>query len=328
MAQRITMTGIEPLGSTHPVPHVGARRPRMAPGEFSIGAVLWAGLAFYSISQGYADDRAPLVILGASGLAAMVVGVVWPIVVLRRIAVAVLGPNDATVGGVIRFRVSLSGRGSNLAVRWLDPVGEWMYADAPCIGEVPVIAARRGVIRNVHLEVKCGGPMNVFVRHRHASIPLGSPVFIAPRALHFAVEGQTEAADGGVAGEATARAAESVRSTRPYVAGDAPRIVHWASTARTGDIVVREFDPPGQRGVAIVVDLRGGSDPDVEAAASRASGAARELLQNGTACLLITCGSDPIEVHDNRMIDRALANALIGEPGPVPPGWHAVVIHP
>ena len=115
------MTGLEAAPSAHPVPDVAPRRPRMAPGEFTVGAVLWAGMAFYSISQGFADDRAPLVILGATGVAAMIVGVVWPIVVLRRVRVVVHGPTDATAGSLIRFTVALVGRGSNLAVRWLDP---------------------------------------------------------------------------------------------------------------------------------------------------------------------------------------------------------------
>ena len=300
----------------------------MAPGEFTVGAVLWAGMAFYSISQGFADDRAPLVILGATGVAAMIVGVVWPIVVLRRVRVVVHGPTDATTGSLIRFTVALVGRGSNLAVRWLDPVGEWIHGDAPSVGEVPVIASRRGVVQRVRVEVKCTGPMNIFVRYRHASMMLETPLYIAPAVLPYEVLDDVATHHDVARIVHSSLATESVRSTRPYVVGDSPRVVHWASTARTGEIVVREFDPPAQAGVAIVVDLRGGTDVDIEVAASRASGAARGLLGRGLACMLVTCGTEPTEIRDTRTIDRVLARAIVGVPEPVPPGWNSVVIRP
>ena len=322
------MTGLDNAPSAHPVPYVAPRRPRTAPGEFTVGAVLWAGLALYSISQGFANDRAPLVILGATGVAAMVVGVIWPIVVIRRVLVALQGPTDAVAGSRMRFTVELRGRGANLAVRMLDPVGEWMYAEAPSVGEVGMIAPRRGVIERVRIEVKCGGPMNIFVRHRQVLIRLDAPLYVAPRVILHDVGDDVEATDAGSVVVATAQATDSVRSTRPYVAGDAPRLVHWASTARTGEIVVREFDPPAPTGVAIIVDFRGGGDLEVETAASKASGAARDLLQRGIPCLLVTCGTAPTVIHDHRTIDRILAAALVGDPGPVPSGWAQTEVRP
>ena len=45
---------------------------------------------------------------------------------------------------------------------------------------------------------------------------------------------------------------EEMRGTRPYVAGDDLRTVHWKSTARLGRLVVKEFHPIA-RGEAIVI---------------------------------------------------------------------------
>ena len=42
--------------------------------------------------------------------------------------------------------------------------------------------------------------------------------------------------------------ADVVRAVRPYVAGDPARLVHWPTSARRGELVVREHDPPANEG--------------------------------------------------------------------------------
>ena len=41
---------------------------------------------------------------------------------------------------------------------------------------------------------------------------------------------------------------DAVRAVRPYVPGDAARLVHWPTSARRGDARVREHDPPANEG--------------------------------------------------------------------------------
>jgi uncharacterized protein (DUF58 family) len=114
-----------------------------------------------------------------------------------------------------------------------------------------------------------------------------------------------------------------VRAVRPYVAGDAARLVHWPTSARRGSLVVREHEPPPAVGVALVIDLSGAPD-DTESAASRAAGIGRATLAAGGAVWCCTCEeSGPVSapVADARDLGRRLAAAVAGEPGAPPPGW-------
>ena len=49
---------------------------------------------------------------------------------------------------------------------------------------------------------------------------------------------------------------DSFRGLREYVAGDDLRLVHWRSSARTGELVVRQDEEPRPRATAVVLDLR------------------------------------------------------------------------
>jgi hypothetical protein len=97
--------------------------------------------------------------------------------------------------------------------------------------------------------------------------------------------------------------------------------VHWPTSARRGELVVREHEPPPAVGVALVVDLRGANP---EAAASEAMGIGRATLAAGGIVWCCT-SEDGIEVSelivDGRDLGRRLARATSGPPGAPPEGW-------
>jgi uncharacterized protein (DUF58 family) len=88
---------------------------------------------------------------------------------------------------------------------------------------------------------------------------------------------------------------------RDYEAGDDPRRVHWRSTARTGELVVRldEAAAPGR--VVLLLDTR----PDVHDHESF------EVAVEAVASLAVRCRDDqtPVEVFTS-------AGELLGRPGP------------
>ena len=49
---------------------------------------------------------------------------------------------------------------------------------------------------------------------------------------------------------------DSFRGLREYLPGDDLRLVHWRSSARTGELVVRQDEQPRPRATAVVLDLR------------------------------------------------------------------------
>jgi uncharacterized protein (DUF58 family) len=114
---------------------------------------------------------------------------------------------------------------------------------------------RRGWIGTAEVEVRSAAPFGVAERRRRlpvrastlvlpAVVPLGELAFVEPvgtseRALHSSPRRGTGPDYLGV---------------REYRAGDSMRHVHWPSTARTGAVMVREFEQERTRRLAIVVD--------------------------------------------------------------------------
>jgi uncharacterized protein (DUF58 family) len=215
------------------------------------------------------------------------------------------------------------GRASRVEIRALDPAGQWYCFAAPSNGTLPHVAARRGVFRFVRVQLRSSVPLGVFVRTRTLRLPLPSEILVAPRATPAApvlssVPEQIVSTSGAVF---SIGGGDTVRSVRPYVAGDPARLVHWPTSARRGELVVREYEPPPALGIALVVDLRG---PNPEAAASRAAGIGHATLAMGGyvwCCTREADGGVSEPIRDARELGRRLARAIPGEPPEPPEGW-------
>lgn len=85
---------------------------------------------------------------------------------------------------------------------------------------------------------------------------------------------------------------------RPWQAGDPMRWIHWRSTARLGEPVVRQFEQPRNRDVALVVELWQPASPDraqresVELAVSFAATVVTDLCRRGGSDLLLATAAD------------------------------------
>jgi hypothetical protein len=74
---------------------------------------------------------------------------------------------------------------------------------------------------------------------------------------------------------------------RDYVPGDPVRRVHWPSSARRGDLVVKEVEDPAAPRLIVALDL-GGGGLGGELAAARAAWYAHEALGRGYEVVLAT----------------------------------------
>jgi uncharacterized protein (DUF58 family) len=275
-----------------------------------------------------ASDRQVMVVIWLGLLAVFVLGVAWPMLSVRRIRVAVTAPRDAIVGQTVPLTLTLTGAPNGCEVRSLDPTGPWHRA-VDGDGELGHRAERRGLFQVVRVEVRVTAPLGILAAHRVHSVPLPVAVEVAPVPLAIAwlpaaapVAGQVMAASVG------ASSGDVVRSVRPYQQGDPAHLVHWASTARTGDLVVRELEPPVPVGQAIVVDLRD-LGVDTERGASYALGAANAVLAAGGELVLATCeAAGPVVGRVRTPLDagRRLARSVGGPPGTPPTGWPVVEI--
>jgi uncharacterized protein (DUF58 family) len=83
---------------------------------------------------------------------------------------------------------------------------------------------------------------------------------------------------------------------RAYVPGDRLRLLHWPTLARTGELVVRDFEPLGPHRIVIVLDTRvsvlGGDG--VEAVIAAGAGLASLLLDRGSSVELWTITGERI----------------------------------
>ena len=124
---------------------------------------------------------------------------------------------------------------------------------------------------------------------------------VLPRPIPCAVElpaaggwGVSEAESGQTRG-----AGIEPRGVREYRAGDPLRLVHWRSTARTGRIVVKEFEAGSQATVAILIDrekghdVGRGADTSLELMVGHAAYLVETLLRQGVRVLLPQVDDNP-----------------------------------
>ncbi|HRW37683.1 MAG: DUF58 domain-containing protein [Acidimicrobiales bacterium] len=276
-----------------------------------------------------ATDRQVLVLLWAALLVAFLIGAAWPLLAVRRIEVAATSPRDAMVGDEVDISLSLRGGATPCEVRALDPTGPWHRAVPPLDGTVTHLADRRGLFQILRVEVRVTAPLGILSARRVHRVVLPHAVEVSPRPLQVDWRpAPAPVASGGEHGLGHRPEGDLVRSVRPYVLGDPARLVHWPTSARTGQLVVRELEPPVPVGQAIVVDLRdlGG---ETERAAAYALGAAWAVLAAGGELVLCTAEADgPVagRVRTRIDADRRLARAVPGEPGRPPAGWPVVEI--
>jgi uncharacterized protein (DUF58 family) len=241
------------------------------------------------------------------------------------VKVDAIAPADAVAGDTVTLRVTLHGPASRLEMRVLDPPSAWWRTASPASGEIPHVASRRGVFAVIRVQLRTSAPLGVFVRSRVVRVALPTEITVAPRATP-ATPVLAPVPDEALASftRATAHGAgDTVRAVRPYVPGDAARLVHWPTSARRGELVVREHEPPPAVGIALVVDLSAGG-PAAEAAASRAAGIGRATLAAGGVVWLCTIERDgPVSdvVVNARELGRRLARAVPGVPPHAPHGW-------
>jgi uncharacterized protein (DUF58 family) len=298
------------------------------PGDLTLASIILFTLGAYGVAAGAATGQQAVVAVGVFAFTLFVVGIVWPVASLARLDVDVVAPADATVGDTIDLRVSVRGRSSRFELRVLDPAGPWLRTSSPTEGVVPHTASRRGMFSVVRVQLRTSAPVGVFVRTRTLRVDLPAPITVAPRA-HAAppmLQGVPEELFASSSPTLTRGSGDTFRSVRPYVPGDPARLVHWPTSARRGELVVREYEPPPALGVALLVDLNGIA---AEAAATRAMSIGTATLAAGGVVWLCTSEADgPVSdaVPDVRTLGRRLARATEG-PLPEPPqGWAQEVI--
>lgn len=229
----------------------------------AISLLIGAGVLFFlgtNVQAGW------LFVLAAMLLGVGIAGLVMPIRATRSVVVERRAPAEVHQGDEALVDVTVHGgrratrRGLLVHDRFFESVDLWVGAVRP--GErVEIttlrVARRRGSHESVPVSVRSSAPFGVTERRREVSV--GSP----PTLVYPAVEEL-----GSLSFVRPASTTEIAMHTAPrrgqgpeflgireYRPGDSMRHVHWASTARTGLVMVRELEQEQTRRLAIVADV-------------------------------------------------------------------------
>ncbi|HEY3164711.1 MAG TPA: DUF58 domain-containing protein [Candidatus Limnocylindrales bacterium] len=153
---------------------------------------------------------------------------------------------------------------------------------------------RRGHFRVEPLQIRTGDPFGFF--EASASVGQGVAVVVYPKVDKLPLWKLPAASLEGshAAPERTLQTSPLATAVRPYAPGDAFNRIHWKSTARHGEIQVKEFELEQTADAWIFLDLERavqggrGEDSTVEVAVrAAASIAAKALLENRAVGLTV-----------------------------------------
>lgn len=265
--------------------------------------------ALGSIFAGRAFGLPELYVMGASGLVLVLVAVVSvgrpvPSIQVQRL----VRPARVPLGGLSRVELQItnSGRRTGPVLALHDPVegtvGARMAVAPLAPGDQQTAAyrlptERRGLVHVGPLTAEVTDPFGL--ARRSIQLTGEQTLTVLP-----AIEMLRKVAAGGGLDDPMAGATRTVlgsaggeefASLRPYVVGDDLRRVHWASSARAGDLLVRQDDPPWQGHITVVLDARRdrGSASAFEGAVSAAASLVQAVAEKGDRVrLVITDGTD------------------------------------
>jgi len=120
-----------------------------------------------------------------------------------------------------------------------------------------LVADRRGLITLSDIRLRCSFPFG-FVSHT-IFIRRPEPLIVYPRIgtlnRHLALRCR-EATESGTMTSSVRRGNDEFYGLREYRAGDNIRSIHWRSTARTGQLTIREMASNAPPQMIVVLDLR------------------------------------------------------------------------
>jgi uncharacterized protein (DUF58 family) len=224
------------------------------------GVMLLAGRAFGIIE---------LYVMGAALALLALAALVYVRMARVRLRVSrTVTPSRVHAGDTARVELSAHNRGDRRTpvLRLRDPVGGTRGAQlnlAPLgHGETARAAYRlptasRGVVRIGPLAVEVGDPLGLAGRTADAAPVLELTVF--PVVAHIAAPrggGDRNPTGATVNANALGRQGDEFFALRDYVVGDDLRRVHWPSTARHDELMVRQDEMPWQDRTTLVLDVR------------------------------------------------------------------------
>lgn len=154
---------------------------------------------------------------------------------------------------------------------------------------------RRGQITLDDLRLALPDPLGLFQRCRRVACP-SQQLLILPRILPLPtaiLPGKIGLAEGDDGSSGHTGSSTDFLALRDYRAGDPKRSIHWASWARLGRPVVREYEDTRTPTIAVILETRiaSGGELDFEAAVTIAASTLQAAADQHIAYDLLTTGA-------------------------------------
>jgi len=157
--------------------------------------------------------------------------------------------------------------------------------------------SRRGPVEMNDWWLQSGDPLGLFKRTQRS--PDGEVALVLPRFTSLRAHPLVRELEASVTAPRSGYGSE-VFGVRAYQPGDPLRRIHWRTTARRGELIVREFEPPGLQNLGIFLD----PDPPEQAAADQvariAASEAYDCLRAGGRVTLWAPGCEPSRPDEER----------------------------
>lgn len=256
----------------------------------------WALIAasLVGVAVGRAFGLVELFVIGATGLAVVTVALVGALRPLPNLEIErVIRPGRVPRSGAARVELSVRNVGPRPTpvLGLIDPVEGTVGArvSLPPLGAGQHQGAsyrlptdRRGLVRVGPLEASRTDPFGL-TRHR-STVAAEATLVVLPHIDFLPGVAAGGGLDDPLAGISHpvlgGRGEEDFSTLRPYVIGDDLRRVHWASSARHGDLLVRLDDPPWRGHITVLLD---GREDRIDAAAFELAVSAAASLVHAAA---------------------------------------------
>jgi uncharacterized protein (DUF58 family) len=239
----------------------------------------------------------------------------------------VLDRDRVVAGSEVMGELDIAHRGgrASLPVLLDIPVGEGLVeahipllrAGAEHREHITIAAARRGVIPVGPMTISRGDPLGVL--RREQAWPEVQTIYVHP--VTTPIPSTSAGLMRDLEGAATSNIVDSdlaFHAIRDYLPGDSRRHVHWKSTAKTGQLMVRQYEETRRSRIAVVLDLdadRYTSDDEFELAVSAAASLALQAVRDGREVLITTSAEIPEHamgiVHSIRELPTLTPRAML-----------------
>jgi uncharacterized protein (DUF58 family) len=151
---------------------------------------------------------------------------------------------------------------------------------------------RRGSVGATGWTIGTSDPLGFFRGCRPC--PDSEVALVLPRFASLAGRRQARELEASTAAP-RAGSGNELLGIREYRAGDSLRRIHWRSSARHGELVVREYEPPGLQTIAIYLDPAPESAEVADQIARIAASEAWDCIREGGRVVLWAPGLEPSE---------------------------------